>query len=304
MPVNMLINILFLLATLVCLGAIGYIIWSKLPQLSNLDVVNLPQEKTNRKKNEIILRRLETKSREAKEKLGTKLQPLQSIWGQWQLKFRVYVGKIERLLHHEEMVKTKQEISQLSDEEVGNKLGNLIKEAQQHLELNNFDQAEQTFISAVKIDPKSADAYRGLAETYLKRGSREEAKQTFSFLLQLEPENDAVMVRLAQMAEEDNNVDDAIQYYQQAAVINDALSPRFAHLAELLLKVGQNEIAKEAIMQAVELEPQNPKYLDFLLETAILCQDKKLAGEVFNQLRMANPENSKLVDFKYRINNL
>ena len=300
----MLINILFLLATLVFLGVIGYIIWSKLPQISNLDVVNLPQEKTNRKKNEIILRRLETKSREARQKFGTKLQPLQTVWGQLQLKFRVYVGKIERLLHHEEMIKTKQEISQLSDDELENKLKSLIQEGQQNLELNNFDKAEQTFIGAIKIDPKSADAYRGLAETYLKRGSKEEAKQTFTFLLQLEPENDAVMVRLAQMAEEDNNVDEAIMYYQQSVVINDALSPRFAHLAELLLKVGQNEIAKEAVMQAVELEPQNPKYLDFLLETAILCQDKKLAGEVFNQLRMTNPENSKLVEFKYRINNL
>lgn len=297
-------NILFLLVTLGCLGVIGFIIWRKIPQLANLDVTNLPQEKANRKKNEIILRRLDLKSNETKKKLGKKLKPLQAIWGQLQLKFRIYVGKIERLLHHEQMVKTKQEHSQLSSEELTNKLKSLVQEGQQYLEAGSFDQAEQSFIGAIKINAKSADAYRGLAETYLRRGAREEAKQTFVFLLQLEPNNDAVMVRLAQMAEEDNDIDQAIEYYQLAVVANDALSPRFAHLADLLLKVGQNEVAKEAIMQAVELEPQNPKYLDFLLETAILCQDKKLATEAFSKLRMSNPENSKLPDFKYRIDSL
>lgn len=300
----MLVNILFLLVTLVCLGVIGFIIWRKIPQVANLDVANLPQEKTNRKKNEIILRRLDLKSNETKKKLGKKLKPLQAIWGQLQLKFRIYVGKIERLLHHEQMVKTKQENSQLSSEELTNKLKSLVKEGQQYLEAGSFDQAEQSFIGAIKINAKSADAYRGLAETYLRRGAKEEAKQTFIFLLQLEPNNDAVMVRLAQMAEEDNDIDQAIEYYQLAVVANDALSPRFAHLADLLLKVGQNEVAKEAIMQAVELEPQNPKYLDFLLETAILCQDKKLATEAFSKLRMSNPENSKLPEFKYRIDSL
>ncbi len=300
----MLINILFLLVTLACLGVIGFIVWSKVPQISNLDTANLPQEKTNRKKNEIILRRLDIKSHETKQKLGKKLKPLQAIWGQFQLKFRIYVGKIERLLHHEQMVKTKQEHSQLSNEELTNKLKNLIQEGNQYLEVGSYDQAEQAFIGAIKIDAKSADAYRGLGETYLRRGAREEAKQTFSFLLQLEPNNDAVMVRLAQMAEEDNEIDQAIEYYQLAVVANDALSPRFAHLADLLLKVGQNEVAKEAIMQAVELEPQNPKYLDFLLETAILCQDKKLAIDAFSKLRMSNPENSKLPDFKYRIDSI
>ncbi len=300
----MLINILFLLVTLACLGVIGYIVWSKMPQISNLDAHNLPEEKTNRKKNEIVLRRLDLKSEETKHKLSEKLKPIQTVWGQFQLKFRVYVGKIERLLHHEEMIKTKEEHSQLTNEELAIKLKNLIQEGSQNLEAGSFDQAEKSFIGAIKIDAKSVDAYRGLAETYLKRGAREEAKQTFVFLHQLEPGNDAVMVRLAQMAEEDNDIYQAIEYYQLAVVANDALSPRFAHLAELLLKVGENEVAKDAIMQAVELEPQNPKYLDFLLETAILCQDKKLATEAFSKLRMSNPENSKLPEFKYRIDSL
>ena len=297
-------NILFIIVILGCLGVIGFVIWKKLPKLSNLDVENLPQEKFSRKKHEIISKRIESKGKEARAKLGEKLRPLDKIWRQFQLKFRVYVGKIERLLHHEQMIKSKQEQSLLTPQEKENRLKGLIQEGEQNLQLGNFDQSEQAFIAAIKMDVKAAGAYRGLGEVYLNKGSIEEAKQTFVFLLQLEPGNDAVMVKLAEIAESQNNLDEAIEYYQRAVVENDALSPRFAHLAELLLKVDQPLVAKEAVLQAVELEPQNPKYLDLLIETAILCQDKNLAGEAYQSLRLVNPENSKLSEFKDRISKI
>ena len=297
-------NLLFLLVILICLGVIVFVIWKKTPQLSNLDVESLPQEKTSRKKHEIITKRIETHSKEVRAKFGAKLRPLDKIWRQFQLKFRVYVGKIERLIHHEEMIKNKQAQSLLTPEEKEAKLKNLIQEGEQNFQLGNLDQAEHAFIAAIKIDVKAAAAYRGLAEVYLKKDSTEEAKQTFMFLLHLEPENDAVMVRLAEMAESKNSIDEAIEYYQRAVVANDSLSPRFTHLAELLLKVNQPLVAKEAILQAVELEPQNPKYLDLLIETAILCQDKKLAVQAYQNLRLVNPENSKLADFKGRIDKI
>ena len=57
-------------------------------------------------------------------------------------------------------------------------------------------------------------------------------------------------------------------------------------------------------IQAVELEPKNPKYLDLLIETVILCGDKDLAERAFNELRMVNPENQKLAVLRERINNI
>ncbi len=297
-------NFIFLLIVLICLGVIGFVIWKKTPQLSNLDVENLPQEKTSRKKHEIITKRIEAHSKETRAKLGEKFRPLDKIWRQFQLKFRVYVGKIERLIHHEDMIKIKQEQSLLTPEEKDSKLKGLIQDGEQNLQVGNLDKAEHAFIAAIKINAKSAPAYRGLAEVYVKKDSNEEAKQTFMFLLHLEPDNDAVMVRLAEMAESQNNIDEAIEYYQRAVVANDSLSPRFAHLGEMLLKVDQPLVAKEAILQAVELEPQNPKYLDLLIETAILCQDKKLATQAYQNLRLVNPENSKLADFKGRIDKI
>jgi hypothetical protein len=82
------------------------------------------------------------------------------------------------------------------------------------------------------------------------------------------------------------------------------LSSRFYHLAELLIKADHPEIAKESIIQAVELEPKNPKYLDLMTETGILCGDKVLADTGFQELRLVNPQNNKLESFQARINDL
>ncbi len=300
----MLINIIFSIIILVCLAILGFVVYKKLPQLSNLDVETLPQEKFARKKREIVSRRTQDSSRLFGKKLGQKLRPIDRFWRELQLKFRIYVGKIERLMHHEEMQKTKQEHSALTQEERTEKLNTLLRTGEQNLQLHNWEQAEQAFIAAIKLDAKLAGAYRGLGETYLGKGAIDEAKQTLDFVLHLEPDNDAVMVKLAEIYEEQNDTEKAIDYYQRAVVANDSLSPRFAHLADLLLKVNHPEVAREAVIQAVELEPQNPKYLDLMIETAILCQDKKLAEDGYQRLRAVNPENSKLFDFKDRINKI
>ncbi|KKW08102.1 MAG: hypothetical protein UY44_C0018G0012 [Candidatus Kaiserbacteria bacterium GW2011_GWA2_49_19] len=283
------------------LAVIFFIAAKKFPRLANLDVQNLPEEKTSRKKKEIINKRLRLQAGELKEKASKFTRPLKKWWGILQLRFRIYIGKIERLWYHEQTIKEQSEAQNFSAEERQQKAQKLVQKAEQQLKLGSAEKAEEIFISAVKLEPKSAVAYRGLADTYLARNSIEEARETYRFVLQLEPDDDSVLVKLAEIAESQGDLEEAIQYYQRAVMVNDSLSPRFYHLAELLVKVGHPVVAKEAVLQAVELEPQNPKYLDLLVEIAILCNDKELAESGYNQLRLVNAENQKLDMFKERI---
>ncbi len=295
------LNAFFLIIIIAALAVIGFLIIRKFPHLANLDVNNLDEEKTYRKKREIINKRIEKSSGILKEKIIKSLLPLEKIWGKLQLQFRIYVGKIERLLHHEQALKTKQRKNIVSSEESEQRIIQLISEGEQQLKAENYDKAEEVFISAIKIDPKSTVAYRGLGDTYLAKNSIEEARQTYKFLIRMEPDDDSVLVKLAEIAESQGNLEEAIEYYQQAVLVNDSFSPRFYHLAELLVKVGQPQVATEAILQAVELEPQNPKYLDLLIEIAIICGNKDLALKGYGELRLVNPENAKLHSFKDRI---
>lgn len=295
------VDIIFLIIILTSLLVAGFIVFKKFPQVSNLDVENLPQEIEAKKKKEIIDRRLEGQSRRFRENVINKLGPLIKISKQIQLKFRIYVGKVERLWHHEQNKKQQKEVIEMPVEQKEERKEDLISSAEQELKIENYQKAEDLFISAIKLDPKSASAYRGLADTYLAQGEVDEARQTYRFVLQIESDDDSIMVKLAEIAESQGDIEEAIEFYQKAVLVNSSLSSRFFHIAELLLKIKELEPAKEALIQSVELEPKNPRYLDLLLETAIIVRDKNLAFKTFDELRAVNPENHKLGELKDQV---
>lgn len=351
----------FLLVILICLSIIGYIVISKFPQLRNLNVETLPQEKEYRKKKEIIEKRLNDQGEQIKKKIAIYLEPARKkVWGQLQLKFRIYVGKIQRLMHHEEeldkkdsgiieepivenkKIKTKKEtitrdraldfeeqkkddkieevknetalesatpseieaaseIELVIAEEPSKKVLELVRTAEQFFSARKFDKAEEKFIAAIKLDQKNISAYRGLADTYFAKGAIEEARETYKFVLQLDPEDDSVMVKLAEIAESQGDLEEAVEFLEKAITVNDSFAPRFYHMARLLNKVNQPEVARDAVSQAVELDPENSEYLDLLLETAIILRDRDLADVVYNRLRSVEPGNKKLPLYKEKI---
>jgi len=293
-------SILALIIILLSLSAIAVVVFRRFSQLSNLDIDNLPQEKVLRRKKQIISDRVEKRSADLGSKIIKFIKPLNKYWANTQLRFRVYVGKIQGLWQHEQVLK-KKKVTQEQVEDQGERLKRLVQEGEERLMSNEPEEAENNFIAAISIDHKSASAYRGLGDAYLAKNEIEEARQTYRFLTRLEPDDDAVLVKLAEIAENQGDLEEAIEHYQKAVLINDSFSPRFYHLAELLLKVEQKDVAKESIIQAVELEPQNPKYLDLLIETAIICDDKELAETGLEKLRMVNPDNQKLDGFKDRV---
>lgn len=295
---------IFLFILLASLVTVATVIVRKFPQVANLDLESLPFEIEARKKQNILRQRLESQSKQIEKKLKKRFAPLIKFWGKVQLQFRIYVGKVERLLHHEQRLKLREALKNVAPETKQERLDDLISQGQEALAAGSFNQAEELFITAIKLDAANAAAYRGLADTYRKKGSYDEAMQTYAFVLKLKPEDDSALVQMAELSEQNGKLESAIEYYERAAVLNDSLSPRFYHLAELLLKVNQPETAKEAVLSAVELEPKNPKYLDLLIETAILASDRKTADAAWQEFRLINPENQKIEEFRSRIDQL
>lgn len=101
-------NVIFLVIILLCFAGVIFIVSRKFPQLTNLDVENLPEELEAKKKKELLSKRLAEKARRMRVIWSKRLWPLVKIWGVLQLKFRIYVGKVERLWHHEQTLKNKQ----------------------------------------------------------------------------------------------------------------------------------------------------------------------------------------------------
>lgn len=294
-----------LIITLFALLIICVLIIRKFPELARLDVSTIPKEKEAKRKKELLTKRINEQNEQVKKVWKQKFFPFKKIWSGIQIRFRKYVGKVQQLWYHEHVSELAGgESKVLSLQQKIEKVSSLIHDGEEQLAAQNYNQAEEFFIAAIKLNQNSIDAYRGLGNTYLAKGSLGEALETFKFLLRLTPEDDVLMAKLGDVAEEQGNIEEAIQYYQSAVIVNDTSAPRFYHLAELFLKIQQPHIAKEALLSAVENEPKNPKYLDLLTEIAIVCRDKRTAFKMYQELRSVNPDNQKLEVFKTKINQL
>jgi tetratricopeptide (TPR) repeat protein len=287
----------FLLILLSLAGVIVVLI-RRFPQLTLLDVDTIPEVRAEKKKTEFLKKRVEAKGQEAQKKRREQWKPVVEQMVKVQNFFRRYVGDLERRLAHKRMnrVETAEQKGQKREE-----LRSIVHDADLARQSEDFEAAEKKCIAAIRIDPKNPEPYRSLSEVYLAQGQTTEAKETLLFLHQMEPNDDMVLVRLAELSEQENNIQSAIEYYQQAVLLNDHLPQRFAKLAQLLQQIEQYPTALEAIRQAVEIEPQNPKFLDMMVEISIMVGDKALSEQAFHGLRMVNPENQKLPSLKERI---
>ncbi|MEK7532689.1 MAG: tetratricopeptide repeat protein, partial [Patescibacteria group bacterium] len=150
-------------------------------------------------------------------------------------------------------------------------------------------------------DNRHAGAYRGLGKVYMKNGQHEQADETFLFLLKLTPHDDTVYVKLGQNAYQAGDRPKAIDYYERGVAANPNVPLRHFELAELYREDGQAEKAMKEYKKAVELEENNPRYLDGLLNSVIELGKVKEAKELLRVLKEANPENQKLEEFEERI---
>jgi len=282
------------------LTVIIIIVVRKFPQLTLLDIDNLPEVKEGKKKKEFLKRRSVKRSEKAKNTRIEKIKPVVVKMKETQLKFRKYVGKVQKALiadQNNKILKAPKVIKERKKEE----LADILRDGTIVFSHGELELAERKFISAIKIDPKSSEAYRGLADVYFEQGQLEEAEETYRFVLQLNRNDDSSMVKFAELLEQRGKKEEAVDWYQKSVLINPNLASRFAKIASLLHSMEAYEPALEAISQAVELENKNPKYLDKLVEISIMSGNQSIAKEAFEQLRRVNSDNKKLRTLKDRI---
>lgn len=288
------------LIIIVCVATIIVVLIRRFPELSLLQVEDLPEVKEGKKKNEFLKKQAKKKTKEKIEKQKESWKPLLQFWKNIQLVFRRYVGQIEKKFFQQRLKKEREDKESLG-QDITETVQSLLTDARFAKEQGQLDLAEKKYIDAIRLEPKNKEAYRGLGDVYHSQGNIDEARETYLFLLHLSPNDDALLVRLGDLEEEKGNTEKAIEYYEKSVVLKDNFPSRFAKIADLMQRIGQNQTALEAIRQAVDLEPQNPKYLDNFTELAIICGNKKSAEKGYQQLRMVNPENKKLDIFKEKI---
>ena len=76
--------------------------------------------------------------------------------------------------------------------------------------------------------------------------------------------------------------------------VDHKISVYYEELGQVYEVMGKDHKALDAYLKATSIDPNNPKYLDKLLEISLKIKDRDLAKDALNNLRKINPDNAKL----------
>ncbi len=284
-----------IILAVVSAGGIIFILARKFPQIAIINIETIPEEREAKRKEELLLERFQRRRSRAMRKLLSVLNPLGKLIQYGFREFHAYVDGLERK-HRAKKAK------QGGPETIS--VDAILKEANELAENEEFEQAENKFIEAIRMDSKNPEAYRGLGDLYMAKRDFVHAKETLEFLIKLGKADSRIYANLGTLAREEGNLEEAKEDLLKSITMESKLASAYIDLGLVYKSLGEQNKTMDAFVRAVEIEPANPKYLDFLLEESIIIGNKNMAEEAFLKLREANPENQKLKDFRKRIDEI
>lgn len=265
--------IIYILSILIIIVSLGVIIFSYVKNFNRLATINIksiPKEKEDQVKNRIMVERLSRKFFNTKNFLIKVTGPLGEAISKY------FSNSYQKIL---EMEKSHLQ-RPLKKLDINQEISEKLVEAKNLLSAQALDQAEEVCISIVELNPRNIDVYEILTKIYLEKKEYKKAREVSRYLLKLLSKSGSEPVDKHRLA---NNYVDLGWIYQMEAKYSQSLAN---------------------YQQAVNLEPNNPRFLDLLLKISIILKNKDLANKVFNDLRQSDPDNQKLADIKEEINNL
>ncbi|MDO8571448.1 MAG: hypothetical protein Q7R79_02115 [bacterium] len=273
-----------IISFLILIGSLAIIIkiiagrWSALVAL---DVDMLPSERDARTKKKIVSERLRRHMISLKLKIGMASSPMVEALGK---KFDFLIMRVQNL----QEARYQKKITQAQTKAISNDLTpveKLLTEADDYYEKGELEKAERRYIDAIAIDVKNLKPYKGLAALYLAEREWDQAREVLEYL--------CVQLReLIATPTEDSG---------EQASFSVRLAENLEQLAQTYLHLDRHDDARSSLESALDLQPQNPKFLDATLELYIILGKQKEARGVLKRLKEANPDNQKLEDFASRV---
>jgi tetratricopeptide (TPR) repeat protein len=278
-------NIIPLVLILFSLGIIILIVVRKFSVLANLDIDTIQAEKEAKFKEQIISNRLKRGFVKWSSRGKRATLPVKNG-----------IGNLFKWSHQKlvEVKKSYTSEEKVEPADIEARTERLFSEAEDLIKSENYSEAEQKYIDIIGLDPKNIKAFRRLGKLYFEEKNFGEAIQTFEHALKLL--DDTENVTGVQATDDSLNEGETKLATQSASI----------HFNIALTQKATQEIdqAIAAIKKALRLEPNNPRYLDTMLELCIMNKDKILALDAYDKLEKVNPDNKKLEDFKEQIDGI
>lgn len=298
-------SILPIVIIVASLAAVVIIVVRKFPQLTAVEVETLHEVKQARTKEQIKRQRFERNLVVFLDKLKIKLRHVAKVkqgWEAVQGKFRIAVFGLQQRYKQavaEEAQKTKPESAGGKEKEQASR--DLLQQADDAYTKGDLAEAENRYIDVIRRDMRNVEAYRGLGKVYFDMEKFREATETFNFLLKLKPDDGRSHNRLGMIAEAQGHWEEATKQFETAVKLESGSAIRYFDLGRAYVALRKPALSLRNFAKAVDIEPNNPKYLDQLLEISIMSKDAELAKATYDRLRLVNPDNQKLEEFRQRI---
>lgn len=181
---------------------------------------------------------------------------------------------------------------------------NMLSEAEVLTEQEKYTEAEQVYLKLLSLEPTSIEAYEGLGTLYYRKRDYEEARQTFEHLAKLHGGGEAGYGGLGLVAAERGDLRAAASAYQHSLIINPKAVSVHYNFTKVYESMDNLPKAINHINLALSLEPENPRYLDYGINLAILQRDAVMAEQLVERLAATNPDNQKLPQYRQAIQDL
>jgi len=261
-----------LIITGLALLVIIAVVIRKFPVLAILDVGHIPGEKEAKFKEQLIQAKVQRDLASVSGFFGRLWLWLSKRLG---LALQIWQARLKQAkIDHRAGVKVPWREKQ-------ERIKSLILAAEEDLKKEDEEGAEDRLVEVISLDPKNLAAFVRLGELYAGQKKWTEARETYEYALKLahhDPESGAA----AEMTP------------QQVC---------FA-LAGVDKEAGDLAAALDNIRESLESEPNNPRYLDLILDLSIMMKDKNLAAASWEKLAAVNPENQKLEEWREKIEKL
>lgn len=281
-----------LILSFILLIPIAVVFIRHFPQISAIETKHIPEEKQQQVKVIMAEQRLYRKLKRWFESLAKIFQPLfsllKTLFSSWQEKLK----ELEKKYKIEAL--TIKAVTDKGKESLQNKINILLKQAWELADSENYDKAESIFIQIIELEPKSIEAFEGLGKIYYEEKKFDEAREVYNYILKILRDQTVEAVQIGKFAPEAGRED-------KQKTTNSLKANIYFQLAEVYLAAGNLDKSQIEYERALDLEKNNPKYLDALIDICIMKKDKIKAQDLLIKLKSVNPDNKKLSELEEKI---
>ena len=278
--------ILSAIIIVICLTWLFFIVAKKIPEVSNLDIASMQADKQGQARAKIIEAKLSRSADKMKARLSKLVGPaLGSIGGQ--------VKKVkEAVIAWEEKYRQKP----VKEKVTPKTLDELFSDIDELLDQEDLAGAEKKAIEVIARNNKNIRAYEALGDIYFLGESWGQAEEVYKYLIKLLLLGDQQKNRPADLVKS-QKLEDLESSFLGVIEVDPKIAIYYYRLGEVFEETQRLDRALESYLKSATVEPNNPKYLDKIIELAIKVEDIGLAKKTYRHLKKINPENSKVKEY-------